>query len=95
MWRPRFNTRMVNVRFVVDAVALGQVLLPVIRVSVSIIPQVLHTYFTLTFHKVMLFESTGSIGNKIDFTLSVQRVKVDVRQKAYKNINLCSSLTTN
>jgi hypothetical protein len=28
-----------------------------------------------------------------DFTLSVQRVKADVRQKAYKNINLCNSLS--
>ena len=43
----------------------------------------------------MLFESQDIIGNKSDFTLSVQRVKADIRQKAYKNINLCNSLTTN
>jgi hypothetical protein len=43
----------------------------------------------------MLFESRGSIGNKSDFTLSVPRVQADVRQKAYNNINLCNSLTTN
>ena len=44
MRRLRFNPRMVNVRFMVDEVALGQVLLPVIRFSVSIIPPVLYTF---------------------------------------------------
>ena len=47
MRRLRFNPRMVNVRFMVDEVALGQVLLPVIRFSVSIIPPVLYTYLHL------------------------------------------------
>jgi len=43
----------------------------------------------------MLFESPGIIGNNSDFILSVQRIKADVWLKAYKNINLCNSLTTN
>jgi len=47
MRRPRFSPRMVNVRFVVDEVPLGQVLLPLIRFSISIIAPVLHTYLHL------------------------------------------------
>jgi hypothetical protein len=76
----------------VDEVVLRQVLLPVIRFSVTINPPVLHTYLHLNLPQSNVFESSGSTGTKSDFTLSVQS---GVRQKAYKNINRCSSLTIN
>ena len=43
--RPVFNPRPVDVRFVMDKMTMGQVLLQVLRFSpVSIIPPILHTH---------------------------------------------------
>ena len=61
MRRPRFNPRMVNARFVVDEVVLGQVLLPVIRFSVGIIPPVLHTYLHLNLPQSNTLAGTSPI----------------------------------
>jgi hypothetical protein len=53
--RSRFNPGPVHVRFVVDELALGQVLLPVLRFPVSIIPPVLHTHLYLNLPQINAF----------------------------------------
>jgi len=77
--RSGFNPRSVQVRFVVDRVVLGQVFLPVFRVShLSIIPPVLHIHLQVrvartrrtnrrslgAFRKAVLFRKPGSVWSR-------------------------------
>jgi len=41
--RPRFDPRPLHAGFVVEKIALGQILLQVLQFSISITPSVLHT----------------------------------------------------
>jgi len=78
--RPGFNPTPVHVRYVVDKLAQGQVVLPVLHFPPRIILPVLHTYLHLlaalaktngcsltTFDTAMLFYKSGSTGQNRTF----------------------------